>query len=235
MSIRAILVVELLGGFGDVLLILPAVHALARSHPKAQITVLTFVPGDALLRADPLVHHVVATDDHTEGAPRRVVADELGRRSYDLVVSTTTYDGIDAVCAAGAPHAVTNLWRSPPADERIDRRFLALLAADGLIEPGYADVALELYLHDSERRAGRAELTRLLPGSGSAPLVLVPGSGMRIKQWPAHRWAELTSRSPRPGPAGTQRRAGGRTTGGRRNAATAGGPARAGRTAGGGR
>ena len=194
MSLRRILVVELLGGFGDLLLVLPAVHALARSHPRAEISVLTFTPGDTLLRHDPLVHHVLATDDHTDGAPRRAVTDALRRRSYDLVVSTTTYDGIDAVCAAGAPRAVTNLWRRPPADERVDRRYLALLRAEELIEPGYADLALRLWLTASERRAGRDALTGLLPGGdGGAPVVLVPGSGMRIKQWPAHRWAELAA------------------------------------------
>lgn len=194
MRIRRILVVELLGGFGDVLLVLPAVHALARSHPDAEIAVLTFTPGDTLLRHDPLVHHVVATDDHTDGAPRRAVADELCRRPYDLVVSTTTYDGIDGVCAAGAPRAVTNLWRRPPADQRIDRRYLALLRADGLIEPGYADLPLRLHLTASERRVGRADLARLLSdGEATAPVVLVPGSGMRVKQWPAQRWAELAT------------------------------------------
>ena len=40
---------------GDVLLVLPAVHALARSHPGAEVTVLTFAPGDVLLAHDPLV------------------------------------------------------------------------------------------------------------------------------------------------------------------------------------
>ena len=135
-ELRRILVVELLGGFGDVLLVLPAVHALARSHPDAELTVLTFTPGDVLLAHDPLVARVVATSDHTDGVPRRVVEAELDAaeaagRPYDLVVTTTTYDGIGDLCAARAPRAVTNLWRNPPADERIDRRFLRLLVADG--------------------------------------------------------------------------------------------------------
>ena len=69
--------VELLGGLGDVLLVLPAVHALARSHPAAELTVLTFTPGDALLAHDPLVTRVVGTGDHADGAPRRAVEAEL--------------------------------------------------------------------------------------------------------------------------------------------------------------
>jgi hypothetical protein len=42
---RHILVVELLGGFGEVLLVLPAVHALALSHPDADVSVPTSAPG----------------------------------------------------------------------------------------------------------------------------------------------------------------------------------------------
>ena len=203
-GIRRILVVELLGGFGDVLLVLPAVHALARSHPAAELTVLTFTPGDALLRHDPLVARVVGTSDHREGAPRRAVEAELAAHAYDLVVTTTTYDGIADLCAERAPRAVTNLWRRPPADERIDRRFLRLLVADGLVEPAYADEPLSVTLTERELSAARARLLNFSQpdhrsggqtARSSTPVVLVPGSGMRVKEWPAERWAELASRA----------------------------------------
>lgn len=191
-SVRRILVVELLGGFGDVLLVLPAVHALARSHPAAAVTVLTFTPGDVLLRADPHVAAVVATGDHAGGAPRRTVAAELARTPYDLVVSTTSYDGIGELCAAAAPRAVTNLWRSPPPDERVDRRYLRLLADEGVIAPAYANLPLQVHLTPAERAAGETDLQALVVGNDAAPVVLVPGSGMGVKEWPAHRWAELS-------------------------------------------
>ena len=207
-GISRILVVELLGGFGDVLLVLPAVHALARSHPEAELTVLTFTPGDVLLAHDPLVARVVATSDHTDGVPRQVVEAELDAaeaegRAYDLVVTTTTYDGIGDLCAARAPRAVTNLWRNPPAEERIDRRFLRLLVADGLVTPAYADQPLSVTLTDPELVAARARLEIFWaldhPTGGSrvrsSPVVLVPGSGMRVKEWPAERWVELAARA----------------------------------------
>lgn len=201
--VRRILVVELLGGFGDALLVLPAVHALARSHPQAELTVLTFTPGDVLLAHDPLVARVVATSDHTDGVPRQVVEAELDAHPYDLVVTTTTYDGIGDLCAARAPRAVTNLWRNPPAHERIDRRFLRLLVSDGLIDPAYADEPLALALAEPERVAARARLRNFWAvdhttgGSHvrSSPVVLVPGSGMRVKEWPAERWVELAARA----------------------------------------
>jgi len=206
--IERILVVELLGGFGDVLLVLPAVHALARSHPGAEVTVLTFTPGDVLLRHDPLVARVVATSDHAEGAPRRAVEAELtaaeqALRPYDLVVTTTTYDGIADLCAERVPRAVTNLWRHPPADELIDRRFLRLLVADGVVDAAYADEPLTVTLTPRELAAARTRLANFWAtnhttgGSDvrSSPVVLVPGSGMRVKEWPAERWGALAARA----------------------------------------
>ena len=190
---RRILVVELLGGLGDVLMVLPSVHALARSHAGARVTVLTFAPGDRLLAADPHVAEVVAVGRGPDGTARATVERELARRSYDLVVTTTRYDGIGELCAAAAPRAVTDLWRRPPATERVDRRYLRLLAADGVIHPAYVDLPVRVHLTGSERDAGRRALARAAPGPGR-PVVLVPNSGMRVKEWPAARWAELTAR-----------------------------------------
>jgi ADP-heptose:LPS heptosyltransferase len=87
--VRRILLVELLGGLGDVLMVLPSVHALARSHAGAGVTVLTFAPGDRLLAADPHVAEVVAVDRGPDGTARAAVERELARRSYDLVFTTT--------------------------------------------------------------------------------------------------------------------------------------------------
>lgn len=150
-----ILVVELLGGLGDVLMVTPAVHALARTHPKAAVRVLTFRPGDQLLAADPYVAEVIGVE---RGTARTAVERELARRPYDLVVTTTRYDGIAELCAAAAPRAVTDLWRRPPVGERVDRRFLRLLRADGVIHPAYADLPVRVHLTAAERAAGRATL-----------------------------------------------------------------------------
>ncbi|HZB51330.1 MAG TPA: glycosyltransferase family 9 protein [Mycobacteriales bacterium] len=185
-GVREILVVELLGGLGDVLMVLPAVHALARTHPGAAVRVLTFRPGDQLLTADPHVAEVVGT---ARGTARAAVERELARRRYDLVVTTTRYDGIGELCATAAPRAVTDLWRRPPATERVDRRYLRLLRADGLIHPAYADLPVRVHLTAAERAGGRAALP-----AGDRPVLLVPDSGMRVKEWPADRWSALAAR-----------------------------------------
>src|ERR671932_1933241 len=118
--VREILFVELLGGLGDVLIALSAIQALARSHPEARLTVLTFPPGGELLKHDPLIHEVVHVPRPDPTRPRRAreaVEEMLAQRRWDLVVSDTSYDGIDdLISSSGASRTATNLWRSPPPD-----------------------------------------------------------------------------------------------------------------------
>lgn len=61
-QVRKILFVELLGGIGDALIALPAIQALARSHPAAELTVLTLPPGGELLESAPQNTRVVYAD-----------------------------------------------------------------------------------------------------------------------------------------------------------------------------
>ena len=188
--IREILFVELLGGLGDVLIALGAIQALARSHPEARLTVLTFPPGGELLEHDPLIHevaHVPRPDSAHPHRAREAVEKLLARGSWDLVVSDTSYDGIDAlISASDAPHTVTNLWRSPPTDERVGERFLRLLLAEGLIEPETVSPP-RLHLTPEERSvaAGKLADTR-------RPLAfLIPDAGMEVKRWPEESWGAL--------------------------------------------
>ena len=51
------------------------------------------------------------------------------------IVSDTNYDAIDEVIQSSASRVVTNLWRKPPADERVGDRFLQILLAEGLLLP----------------------------------------------------------------------------------------------------
>src|ERR671916_2470321 len=134
-----ILFVELLGGLGDVLISLGAIQALARSYPEARLTVLTFPPGGELLEGDPLIHEVAHAPKPNPARPhsaREAVEKMLARKNWDLVVSDTSYDGIDGLIRnCGAPITVANLWRSPPPHARVRARFLRILPGGGLIRP----------------------------------------------------------------------------------------------------
>ena len=154
---RRILVVELLGGFGDVLLVLPAVHALARSHPDAALTVLTFTPGDLLLAHDPLVTRVVPTErPHRRTAPRVVEAEldaaEAGARR-------TTWSSPRRPTTASATLRCARAARgdepvAEPARRRADRPTVPAPARRRrVVDPAHADEPL---LRDPHRaRADR--------------------------------------------------------------------------------
>lgn len=186
---RSVLVVELLGGIGDLLLALPAVHALARTYPAARVSVLTLAPADELLRADPLVAEVLRAAPGDEERQRRTVAAAVDLVRPDLAVTTTRYGGIPALLESRVPRTVTDLWRRPPADERIDLRFLRLLTEDGVIAPRYAALEPRVALTPTELAAGR----RAMGDAGDVAL-LVPDSGMDIKEWAPASFAALAGR-----------------------------------------
>jgi ADP-heptose:LPS heptosyltransferase len=178
-----ILVVDLLGGLGDLVMVLPVIHALHRRHPDAQLRVLTHQPGDALLRHDPAVT-VVA---HAErGRERAAVLAELDRWRPDLVVTTTRYDGIADAIEELAPQSVTNLWRSPPPDEPVSARYLRILASEDVIHPHDVNLQPHIVLTDAECVEGDRVLD-----DDARPVVLVPSAGMAVKQWP--HWRELAT------------------------------------------
>ncbi|MCA1716961.1 MAG: glycosyltransferase family 9 protein [Actinobacteria bacterium] len=188
--VRGILFVELLGGLGDALISLQAIQALARSYPEARLTIFTFQPGGELLEGDPLIHEVVQIPKPDSTCPyraREAVEEMLARGGWDLVVSDTSYDGIDALIRdCGVSHTVTNLWRSPPPDEHVGKRFLRILLADGLIEPEAISPPL-LHLTSEERSVAAERLADL-----RRPLVfLLPDAGMEVKRWPEERWGAL--------------------------------------------
>jgi ADP-heptose:LPS heptosyltransferase len=187
---QTILFVELLGGIGDLVIALPAIQALARSHPSAQLTVLTFAAGAELLATDPLIDRVISIEQDQpqslHGA-RQAVERLLAHNSFELIVSDTTYDGIDQVIQqSGASRVVTNLWRSPPIDQRVGERFLEILLAEGLITPDHI-APPQLQLTAVEYQQVKARL-----GNVQHPLiVLYPEASLVIKRWPANSFIHL--------------------------------------------
>ncbi|WP_197040859.1 glycosyltransferase family 9 protein [Pseudonocardia halophobica] len=171
-----ILVIDLLGGLGDLVMALPVVHGLAERFPRAALRVLTHDPGATLLDSDPAVAEVLRAE---KGREREAV--EAALENTDLVVSTTRLHGIpDLVEERGIP-GVTNLWRSPPPDEPVSRRYVRILVEEGLVGPEYRPP--RIHLTDAEVHAADGDLPT------GVPVVLVPGAGMAVKLWP--HWAAL--------------------------------------------
>lgn len=185
---QTILFIELLGGIGDLLMALPAIQAIGRSYPQAKLTVLTFTPGSTLLNGDPLIDRVIGLERQAQpNWVRDQLAVLLDRCQFDLIVSDTNYDGIEQLIqTSGAARVVTNLWRSPPAQQRVSDRFLNLLLADGIIQPT-AIAPPQVHLTAAERLLAQHQLATL-----PAPLVvLYPEAGMAIKHWPIGHFVQL--------------------------------------------
>lgn len=187
---QTILFVELLGGIGDLVIALPAIQALARSHPSAQLTVLTFAAGAELLATDPLIDRVISIEQDQpqslHGA-RQAVETLLAHNSFDLIVSDTTYDGIDQLIQQSrASRAVTNLWRSPPIDQRVGERFLEILLAEGLITPDHI-APPQLQLTAVEYQQAKAQLQH----KQHPLIVLYPEASLLIKRWPVTNFIHL--------------------------------------------
>ncbi|MCL6430329.1 MAG: glycosyltransferase family 9 protein [Anaerolineae bacterium] len=183
-----ILFVELLGGVGDLVIALPAIHALALSHPQAEVSVLTFEPGADLVRADPLIHRVYTAergDRSDPERPRRALKRLLESDRFDVIVADATYAEMGRLIEATGARAVTNLWRKPPPDQLIEERFLQILSEEGLVEPWTLGVRARLAVEAGDRLWAAANL----PGGRWA--LLHPHAGMPIKVWPPERFVAL--------------------------------------------
>lgn len=188
-----ILVVDLLGGIGDLLMLLPAVHGLARRHPAARLRVLTHAPGADLLRADPAVAQVRTPRHGRPGAERQAVLDALAAAPPDLAVTTTRYDGIPDLLEASGARCVTDLWRRPPPDQPVGERYLAILHAEGLLDAADLTARPRVRPAPAARAAGERAVARLVGAPAAPPVVLVADAGMAVKRWPVARWRELTA------------------------------------------
>ena len=176
-----ILFVELLGGIGDVLIALSSIQALGRSYPEAKLTVLTFAPGGELLEGDPLIDRIVCVekDDTNPHLARKAVEELLAQEKFDAIVSDTNYDGIEQIIQnSGASRVITNLWRSPPANERVGDRFLQILLAEELILPD-AIAAPQLHLAPTEQHYAQKVFGKIC----HPIIILYPDAGMAIKRW----------------------------------------------------
>ncbi|MFN2556625.1 MAG: glycosyltransferase family 9 protein [Nitriliruptorales bacterium] len=192
-SITSILFIELLGGIGDLVLALPAIHALARSHTPAHTAVVTFPPAARLLARDPWVDETLELPTGTAEEVTKGVRRLRERREFDVVVCDSMYGGLErAVTGWGRIATVTNLWRDPPEDELIDLRFLELLHRDGLVDARLLQLPPRIALTSQERDRGNERLEHLL--AGRRPRVLfIPDAGMTIKRWPPGSWRALAA------------------------------------------
>lgn len=181
-----ILVVDTMGGLGDLVLAMPMLRGLACSNADAELHVVTTAPWHVLLDRDPLVASVTPVAGRDGATTVTAVRAALARLRPDVAITTSRLHGLPALLQAAAPRAVTDLWRDPPADEPVDRRYVRLLTEEGLIAAGSKVDPPLVVLGEDELAAARAELRRVAPSG--VPVLLFPDSGMPVKQWSTRSW-----------------------------------------------
>jgi ADP-heptose:LPS heptosyltransferase len=184
-----IVVVDTMGGLGDLLLALPVIDALCRSHPGAETTVVTTAPWHVLLERDERLA-VIPVHGRDEAAVRAAAVPALERLRPDLAVTTNRQHGLPELLERTAARAITDLWRSPPADEAVDLRMLRLLVEEGVVDAAHLHRPPRIVLDEAERAAGEHDLAALTDG---VPVLLMPDSGMPVKQWPLRDWAAFAA------------------------------------------
>lgn len=183
-NLQRILFIELLGGIGDLIIALPAIQAVKRSHPQAILTVLTLAPGGELLLTDPFCDRILYA---ASGQARSTVDTLLSQAQFDLIISDTNYEGIDQIIrSSSAAQTLTNLWQNPPADQRVGERFLEILLHENLIQP---EAILPPVLHLTDEEKQEVQLT--FSQAPSPRIFLYTDAGMQIKRWSMDKWVQL--------------------------------------------
>lgn len=195
MDLQRVLIVELLGGIGDLIFMIPALDAIKRTYPMASVDVLTFAPGGELLDGDPRVNEVYlarrSADNDPAATLRAQLAAVLDGKPYDLVVTDTRHSGVsDLIESTTAPRKVTRLWTGAGKDEPIARLFLRRLREEGVIGDASSSLPARLYPSPLEHRVA-ASLWSALGARPQQTVVLNPNAGVALKQWPGEHFVDL--------------------------------------------
>ena len=207
-NVRRLLAVRL-DNLGDVLVTTPAIHAIKRSLPAAEITLLAGPVGAQAGRlnpdiADVLVYEAPWMDPWRElpqdpGREQRVIA-EIRRRRYDAAVIFTSFRqsplpsaylcylaGIPLRLAAsidGPGSLLTTRHRHPDTMMHEVERGLDLVAAVGM-ETDELDLVLRV------PEEARAEAAGTVAGLAGPVIVLHPGCSMPARTYPWEMFADV--------------------------------------------
>jgi heptosyltransferase-2 len=204
------LVVRIPNWVGDAVHSLPAVTALRRYFPAAELTILARGEVGALFLHHPAVDRV-ASYPRVHGVVPQLIqlwrtAADLRRQAYDLaVVLTNAFEGAWLMFLTGISRRygyatdgrgwlLTDGVPCPPRIRSLHQAdyYLALLAEMGIPATRTTE---RLWPTEAERRQATERL-RAAGWSSDRPLIaLCPGAGYgSAKRWPVERYAELAAR-----------------------------------------
>jgi ADP-heptose:LPS heptosyltransferase len=196
-SIQRILFIRL-DRVGDVVLSTPAIRALKKHFPDAELTVLLRSSTRGLVEHNPFVDRIVTVDHAGEliGAIR-----ELRARRFDLVVDPYDDWPLESALVAGLSGARVRIGfavagRGAFFTVRLPKpgpgRHMTDVVMDSLKPLGIAsgDVRTEVFLSEGELASARKWLHERR--NGSLPFIgFHPGASRETQRWPAEYFSEL--------------------------------------------
>ncbi len=192
-----------LGSLGDIVLAMPAVYALRKRYPAAQIDWLVETKWLPVLASAQFGITPIPIERDSWGEIVRVLRG-LRRTKYHWAIDfqglyksalcsffsgARLRAGFDSPRESGARVFYTHRVRMPPPVKHAAHRYLSLAsflgAADGTMEfPGFSmQPAAEAYVRDALHKAGMERY-----------YVVSPGGGWRSKSWPAEEYGHLHRR-----------------------------------------
>ena len=193
-----------LSSLGDIVLTSPAIRAVRRHYPKAQISMLVAKQYVDLLAENPHLDEVITFDRtarNTDTGEMVRIARLLRQRNFNLAIdfqrkfrtSLLAYLS-GSKCRVGnhRPNGLMCTVRVPDRSNKhaIDRNF-DLLHPLG-IEP--IDRTMELFLSDSDRECARDILVSKGVHQNRLTVGLFPGAGWKLREWMPNRFAAIGDR-----------------------------------------
>lgn len=206
---KGILIIQSLG-VGDVLFAVPVVRVLKRHYPDDPITFLTSAQNAGLLSLVPEVDTILSYGSKTATALLRLVR-EIRCSPYRMaVVLNPILRGSLLARCSGAPVRIgyrhdyerkQSMWglrcallthSYVPRDEKLHEveRYLDLLRMFGLAVRE-EELLPRLTLTEKARAFGQMTARRLINSRAGPLVVMNPGAGWELKQWPYERFAAV--------------------------------------------
>ena len=187
---------------GDVILTLPAVFALRKRFPRAEIDYLSRGDGADILEGEPVFSRVFRLPETAGGTWRLTV--QMRRRRYSAAVDLfsnprsallTWLSGASLRIGGDRRvrrHLYTHPTTTPPTIRSAIDHHVSYLSALGIEEGACKPV---LTLSEGERTRARERLGALGLGPSSGMVVgLHPGGKWDVKRWPIEHFADLARR-----------------------------------------
>lgn len=210
---RNILIIDF-GQLGDVVLSLPALHAIRKRFPEAKLTVAVGKSGAPIVELSSAADAVLSVDRVAlRDGPKLVslarlyqLVKQVRRAHYDFVIDLHSLSETNLLgFLSGAPRRLysrrpprswdflANFEPRPPVEEDHRKRHLIDRYLDVLQPLGVKDAAREPRIksrvHDD---AAVSALLKKAKADAGTPLVgLFPGAGHPSRRWPVERFAEL--------------------------------------------